>query len=456
MRGSADLVHIWIHVRAQLFHEWRYGKWLTASSMPVADTAQIPQSNFFSAVLASREREMLFQMLSPRRAMVPAGWVISLRSRDGSYTNRTQVFRFKPKALPERAHASAASVDLPPAGRTGGEVQPSAPEPELTCTSSQPILSGRQERSPQGPPQQGPPQQGAPQQGPTQQGVPQQGPTQGPLPSPPTTVPSPPPTLGPNAVGGACSAGGFGGGAGGLAENVGACSPPPSHIGIPSTSRISREGGLAEKLGDLLLPPPTIGGSGSSSGREGGSAERLGARSPPPTHRPNVEGPRGSADKLGARNPPPTHSGSSGNCGRQRGLAEKLGSPPPTHNPKIGRGEGGLAEKLGDLPLRLAIIGDNPSHKSWAMGHYYGHPSNHMWRILRDTGIAPAEIRCGWLGGWRREGRGVHSRALQCGMEGEGDSRRPAGCGVRRDVAEWQALRHPFRRAPASAMLSLC
>ena len=124
MRGSADLVHIWIHVRAQLFHEWRYGKWLTASSMPVADTAQIPQSNFFSAVLASREREMLFQMLSPRRAMVLAGWVISLRSRDGSHTNRTQVFRFNPKALPERAHASAAAVDLPQQGGPEGRFSP--------------------------------------------------------------------------------------------------------------------------------------------------------------------------------------------------------------------------------------------------------------------------------------------------------------------------------------------
>ena len=241
---------------------------------------------------------------------------------------------------------------------------------------------------------------------------------------------------------------------------MGARSPPPTHIGIPSTSRISREGGLAEKLGNLLLPPPTIRGSESSSGREGGSAERLGARSPPPTHRPNVEGPRGSADKLGARNPPPTHTGSSGNSGRQRGLAEKLGSPPPTHNPEIGRREGGLAEKLGDLPLRLAIIGDNPSHKAWAMGHYYGHPSNHMWRILRDTGIAPAEIRCGWLGGWRRAGRGVHSRALQCVMGLPPASRMQMCCGVRRGCGRVATGKHcGIRRLPLpafDAMLSLC
>ena len=28
-----------------------------------------------------------------------------------------------------------------------------------------------------------------------------------------------------------------------------------------------------------------------------------------------------------------------------------------------------------------------------ACGHYYSHPANWMWRILRQTGIAPPDIR---------------------------------------------------------------
>ena len=84
-----------------------------------------------------------------------------------------------------------------------------------------------------------------------------------------------------------------------------------------------------------------------------------------------------------------------------------------------------MAEKLGDLPLRLAIIGHNPSRKAWATGHYYGNPANHMWRILRDTGIAPAEIRCvaGWVGGGGRTeagraGRGSLGRRMREGGGG--------------------------------------
>lgn len=49
----------------------------------------------------------------------------------------------------------------------------------------------------------------------------------------------------------------------------------------------------------------------------------------------------------------------------------------------------GVPEKLGDAPLRLIIVGHNPSEHAWRSGHYYSNPSNRMWPILIKTGIAP-------------------------------------------------------------------
>lgn len=48
-------------------------------------------------------------------------------------------------------------------------------------------------------------------------------------------------------------------------------------------------------------------------------------------------------------------------------------------------------ELLGDAPLRAIIVGHNPSETAWRLGHYYANPSNWMWRILHDTGIAPKQ-----------------------------------------------------------------
>eukprot|EP00878_Enallax_costatus_P024506 GHUV01026156.1.p1 GENE.GHUV01026156.1~~GHUV01026156.1.p1 ORF type:complete len:311 (+),score=70.48 GHUV01026156.1:99-1031(+) len=50
----------------------------------------------------------------------------------------------------------------------------------------------------------------------------------------------------------------------------------------------------------------------------------------------------------------------------------------------------GLPEKLGQAPLRLILIGHNPSEHAWHTGHYYSNPSNRMWGTLIKTGIAPA------------------------------------------------------------------
>lgn len=53
----------------------------------------------------------------------------------------------------------------------------------------------------------------------------------------------------------------------------------------------------------------------------------------------------------------------------------------------------GLPEKLGSAPLRLIIVGHNPSDTAWEVGHYYASRSNWMWRLLGQTGIAPAAVR---------------------------------------------------------------
>ncbi|KAK9815922.1 hypothetical protein WJX72_012023 [[Myrmecia] bisecta] len=53
----------------------------------------------------------------------------------------------------------------------------------------------------------------------------------------------------------------------------------------------------------------------------------------------------------------------------------------------------GVPENLGDWPLRLIIVGTNPSEHAWLTGHSYSHPANWMWRILKGTGIAPPSIR---------------------------------------------------------------
>jgi TDG/mug DNA glycosylase family protein len=69
---------------------------------------------------------------------------------------------------------------------------------------------------------------------------------------------------------------------------------------------------------------------------------------------------------------------------------------------------GGVPEKLGDAPLRLIIVGHNPSSHAWASGHFYSNPSNWMWRLLKDQGIAPPSLIRG----------------------AEDDGKMPAACGV--------------------------
>lgn len=42
-----------------------------------------------------------------------------------------------------------------------------------------------------------------------------------------------------------------------------------------------------------------------------------------------------------------------------------------------------------EVPLRLLIVGHNPSEQAWLKGHYYANPSNRMWHLLRKASIIP-------------------------------------------------------------------
>ncbi|CAN0126415.1 unnamed protein product [Ascophyllum nodosum] len=57
----------------------------------------------------------------------------------------------------------------------------------------------------------------------------------------------------------------------------------------------------------------------------------------------------------------------------------------------------GLSEKYRspgqpEWPLRLIVVGHNPSEKAWELGHYYANPSNRMWKLLATADIVPASF----------------------------------------------------------------
>uniref|UniRef100_A0A1D2A3E7 Uracil-DNA glycosylase-like domain-containing protein n=2 Tax=Auxenochlorella protothecoides TaxID=3075 RepID=A0A1D2A3E7_AUXPR len=94
-----------------------------------------------------------------------------------------------------------------------------------------------------------------------------------------------------------------------------------------------------------------------------------------------------SSEKNGPRSEapgPPEASRNQGSSGK-RGRSEGDDGHPPLAL--------GVPELLPPHPLRLIIIGHNPSAHAWRTGHYYSNPNNWMWRILRETGIAPETVR---------------------------------------------------------------
>lgn len=50
--------------------------------------------------------------------------------------------------------------------------------------------------------------------------------------------------------------------------------------------------------------------------------------------------------------------------------------------------------QLSEKPLRMIIVGHNPSYQSWSKGHYYANPVNRMWPILRKSEIVPGHYNC--------------------------------------------------------------
>lgn len=84
------------------------------------------------------------------------------------------------------------------------------------------------------------------------------------------------------------------------------------------------------------------------------------------------------------------------------------GQPPPK----------GVPELLGNAPLRLILVGHNPSDHAWKSGHYYSNPSNWMWRLLKATGIAPPEVRGAEDDHLMPEYAGVGFVDVGCGVPG--------------------------------------
>lgn len=101
--------------------------------------------------------------------------------------------------------------------------------------------------------------------------------------------------------------------------------------------------------------------------------------------------------------PPPTTTAHA--CPSNNNPSSQLVSTQPKHNFATSNAEpyksnaapirGLPTELLGNSPLRLIIVGHNPSEIAWKRGHYYANPSNWMWRILRDTNLAPVDIISG-------------------------------------------------------------
>lgn len=45
-----------------------------------------------------------------------------------------------------------------------------------------------------------------------------------------------------------------------------------------------------------------------------------------------------------------------------------------------------------ERPLRLLLIGHNPSTHAWASGYPYSNPSNRFWKLMRGAGLVPPDF----------------------------------------------------------------
>ncbi|OSX72802.1 hypothetical protein BU14_0403s0005 [Porphyra umbilicalis] len=102
--------------------------------------------------------------------------------------------------------------------------------------------------------------------------------------------------------------------------------------------------------------------------------------------------------------PPPLPSGTAGGPAAQRPRPRKRPRPPPPaacHRPR-GRpaaSTGYATPGHPEAPLRLLLVGHNPSAASWAAGHGYAHAGNRLWRLLAAGGIVPPSLAAAALDG---------------------------------------------------------
>lgn len=72
-----------------------------------------------------------------------------------------------------------------------------------------------------------------------------------------------------------------------------------------------------------------------------------------------------------------------------------------------------------EIPLKLLVVGHNPSHHSWGSGYSYSNPSNNFWKLLVKGGVIPQDWTVedcarlpGELGiGFTDAGQGTFTRA---------------------------------------------
>ncbi|PNH04627.1 hypothetical protein TSOC_009204 [Tetrabaena socialis] len=160
-----------------------------------------------------------------------------------------------------------------------------------------------------------------------------------------------------------------------------------------------------EAGGSAVEPEPPCGGRSSSIPDAAAAAP---ATLPPLRRRP----PQAAARAPPAPAAPPAARGRAASRSQPAAAPSTPPARPATTPPA------GVPEKLGDAPLRLVIVGHNPSAHAWQSGHYYSNPSNHMWRILIRTGIAPPGTRGPQDDGTLPAAAGVGFLDVGCGHPG--------------------------------------
>ncbi|KAG2442614.1 hypothetical protein HXX76_002699 [Chlamydomonas incerta] len=189
-------------------------------------------------------------------------------------------------------------------------------------------------------------------------------------------------------------------------------------------------GGSAPGAANSLRLAAASAGTGTGTPHSGGGAAAAAAAA--------------AADPGGSRSTPQSRS-KAGASSLSKSTKSKSKSMPSLESAP------GVPEKLGDAPLRLVIVGHNPSEHAWRSGHYYSNPSNHLWPLLRRTGIAPPDrIRGPQDDGLMPAAAGVGFLDVGCGVPGTDSSQFKSEVFEGWSRAFYDRLRAHMRRAAAS------